>query len=530
MINFPKWKVAVALAICLWAIIQSIPNFLTEEQRAKYSFLPDATMKLGLDLQGGSHLLLKVDFDHFLKEHFQGIIDDIRRSFRSEKIGYINLGVKTNEDKTTYIGLTLRDPAQAEAAREQLRKISRDFDISQEGDSLNISYSGAALQKLRKDVMEKSIEIVRRRVDETGTREPLIQMQGDERILLQVPGLQNPAELKKLLGKTAKMTFHLMDDNDPFAMTTKYAPSDEMLLADSKADSPQKFLVKKKVELSGEMLVDSQPTYEQAQPVVSFRFNNLGGKKFAQITSENVGKPFAVVLDGKVITAPRINGAILGGSGIITGNFTVPEATELAILLRSGALPAPLTVVEERTVGPSLGQDSIEAGKLATLVGFILVTGCMLAVYGLFGFFADIALIMHMVIIIALLSLFGATLTMPGIAGLVLTMGIGVDANVLVFERIKEEFRNGKSPIAAIDSGFHMAYRTIVDSNITTLIAAFLLFTYGSGTIKGFAVTLTVGILSSMFAAITLTKLMMVVWLKKTKPKTLKIAKVRNAN
>ncbi len=530
MINFPKWKIFLVIAVCLWAIAQTVPNLLSESERAKYSFLPKGTVKLGLDLQGGSHLLLKIDFDHFLKEHFESILDDVRRSFRTEKIGYLNLAVKNTQDKKAYIGLTLRDASQKEMALEQLKKISRDFDVEENAGNLKISYSDDALEKLRRDVLEKSIEIVRRRVDETGTREPLIQMQGDERILLQVPGLQNPEELKKLLGKTAKMTFHLMNENDPYAMSTTYPGSDEILLSDSKADSKQKYLVKKKVELSGEMLVDSQPTYDQAQPVVSFRFNNLGGKKFAQITSENVGKPFAVVLDGKVITAPRINSSILGGSGIITGNFTAPEATELALLLRSGALPAPLTVVEERTVGPSLGQDSIDAGKIATAVGFTLITICMIIVYRLFGLFANVALVVNIFIIIAVLSLFGATLTMPGIAGLVLTMGMAVDANVLIFERIKEELRNGKSAIASVDAGFNRAFTTILDSNLTTLIAAFLLFTYGSGTVKGFAVTLTVGILSSMFTAITLTKLIIVVWLKKTKPKTLKLVKQPHAN
>ena len=524
MINFPKWKILLAIGVCLWAIYQAAPNFFSEEQRAKYSFLSQNTIKLGLDLQGGSHLLLKVDFNHYLKEHFDSVLDDIRKNFRGERIGYLNLGIKPSETGSPYIKFTLRDASQEESAIEKLKEISRDFTVDVDtAHNFKISYSEDALKKMKKDVLEKSIEIVRRRVDETGTREPMIQMQGSERILLQVPGLQNPEELKKLLGKTAKMTFHLMDDDDPFAITTKFAKPGKMIVPDNDKSSKQKYLVNKKIELSGDMLVDSQPTYDQAQPVVSFKFNNLGGKKFAQITSENVGKPFAIVLDGKVITAPRINQAILGGSGVITGNFTVQEATELSLLLRSGALPAPLTIVEERTVGPSLGQDSIDAGKLATGVGFLLITIMMIVSYRTFGLFADIALLMHMIIILAILSLFGATLTMPGIAGLVLTMGMGVDANVLVFERIKEEFRNGKSPIAAIDSGFNMAYRTVVDSNVTTLMAAFLLFAYGAGPVKGFAVTLTVGILSSIFAAITLTKLFIVIWLKKTKPKTLKL-------
>jgi preprotein translocase subunit SecD len=524
MINFPKWKVFLALGICVWAIYTALPNFIPEQQRAKYKFLSDKTIKLGLDLQGGSHLLLRVDFKHYLKEHFDSVLDDIRKNFRKEKIGYINLGIKQDSNNNPYISFTLRDAGSESSAKDKLKSISRDFSIETGADnSFRVSYSDDVLKAMQKDVIEKSIEIVRRRVDETGTREPIIQMQGKDRIILQVPGLQDPSALKKLLGKVAKMNFHLMNEDDPYAQTTKFAGSDEVLLADMKADSPQQYLVKKTPVISGDMLVDARTSFDQAQPVVSFRFNNLGGKKFAQITSENVGKPFAVVLDGKVITAPRINTAILGGSGIITGNFTTPEANELSLLLRSGALPAPLTIVEERTVGPSLGQDSIEKGKLATIAGVIMISALMIVMYRLFGVIANLALVMHMIIIIAILSLFGATLTMPGIAGLVLTMGMGVDANVLIFERIKEEYKLGKSIISAIDSGFNQAYRTILDSNLTTLIAAFLLFSYGAGTVKGFAVTLTVGILSSVFAAVTLTKLMIIIWLKQTKPKILKL-------
>jgi preprotein translocase subunit SecD len=523
MIHFPKWKIIAVIFICLWSIYQTIPNFLPENTRNAYKILSNKTLKLGLDLQGGSHLLLKVDFDHYLKEHFDSTLDDIRKSFRKEKIGYLNLSIKQDDKKLPFIYFSLRDTSQAELAKKQLKSISRDFDINDKNENFVVSYSDETIRKMKKSVLEKSIEIVRRRVDETGTREPIIQMQGDSRILLQVPGLQNPTELKQLLGKTAKMTFHLMSEDDPFAISTNITKSDEMIVPDNNIASGRKFIVKKNIELSGEMLVDSQAVFDQGSPVVSFKFNSVGGKKFAQITSENIGKPFAIILDGKVITAPRINSAILGGSGIITGGFTVPEATQLSLLLRSGALPAPLEVVEERTVGPSLGQDSINAGKVATLVGFALIAGLMLIVYRLFGVFANIALILNIFLILAILSLFGATLTMPGIAGLVLTMGMAVDANVLIFERIKDELRNGKTPIASIDSGFKAAFTTILDANLTAIIAAFLLFCYGSGPVKGFAVTLIIGIVASMFTAITLTKLMIIIWLKKNKPKTLKL-------
>lgn len=523
MINFPKWKIFLVVGVCLWGILQSIPNFLNEKQRAEYKFLPSSTIKLGLDLQGGSHLLLQVDFKHYLAEHLDALLDDVRKNFRTEKIGYLNLAVKKTGDISA-ISFALRDKSQAELAEEKLKEISREFTIEIDNNGIvKAFYNEDALKRMKKGVIEKSIEIVRRRVDETGTREPIIQMQGDERILLQVPGLQNPEDLKKLLGRTAKMTFHLMDENDPFAQTTTFAKPGMMLLPDVDPTQNQRYLVNKKVELSGDMLIDSQATFDQANPVVSFKFNSLGGKKFGQITAQNVGKPFAVVLDDKVITAPRINDAILGGSGIITGNFTVQEANELALLLRSGALPAPLTILEERTVGPSLGQDSIDAGKVATAVAFAFITVMMLVIYKTFGMFANIALVLNMFLILSILSLFGSTLTMPGIAGLVLTMGMAVDANVLIFERIKDEIRNGKSPIAAIDSGFKAAFTTILDSNLTTVIAAFLLFAYGSGTVKGFAVTLTVGILSSMFTAILVTKLLIIIWLKKKKPKALNL-------
>lgn len=521
MLNFPKWKIFLIVTICLWGIYQSLPNFF------KSSLLPEGTVKLGLDLQGGSYLLLQVDFDHFLKEQMDNYVDDLRIDFRKSRIGYSGLGIEKGSvdgQQRTFIKFNLRDITVAEEAEEVIGKVSRDFEVSRnEAGAFKVYYNDDYLEKLQRGVLEKSIEIVRRRVDETGTREPSIQMQGDDRILLQVPGLKDPESLKRLLGKTAKMTFHLMSESDPFATSARRASPGYLLLEDMDANSNQKYLVRKRVALSGELLVDSQPTFDAGQPVVSFRFNNLGGKKFAKITSDNVGKPFAVVLDGKVITAPRINTPILGGSGIITGNFTVKEANELALLLRSGALPAPISIVEERTVGPSLGADSIAAGEKAAVIAILLVIVMMLILYRKFGLFSDIALMFNLILILALLSLFEATLTLPGIAGVVLTMGMAVDANVLIFERIREEIRNGKTPYAAVDNGFAAAFKTILDSNITTLIATFLLFTYGTGPVKGFAVTLSIGILCSMFSAILLTRLMVVTWLKKNKPKTLKI-------
>jgi preprotein translocase subunit SecD len=523
MLNISKWKIGSVVIICLLAFYQFIPNFLPASVKEKLGgFLPEKTLNLGLDLRGGSHLLLQIDFETYVKESLTNTIDEARKNFRKENIRYKELSAQITEGNYG-IKFTMIDGADADAAKKALKEISPDFSYDVNGLEFSAVYNADALKKIKRGVLEKSIEIVRRRVDETGTREPTIQMQGDDRILLQVPGLENPEMLKSLLGKTAKMNFHLMDNDDPYAQNTTSAKIGTLLLEDIDAKNKNKYLVKKNVALGGDQLVDAQASYDNSGPVVSFRFNNVGGKKFAEITSENVGKPFAVVLDGKVITAPRINTPITGGSGIITGNFSVKEATELALLLRSGALPAPIKIIEERSVGPSLGSDSIASGTKATVVGFILVTIVMLVFYGLFGGFSIIALVINIILLIAALSLLQATLTLPGIAGIVLTMGMAVDANVLIYERIRDEIALGKTPLAAIDSGFSQAFRTILDSNLTTLIATLLLYIYGTGPIKGFAVTLSLGIICSMFTAITITRMLVVSWMKRTKPKKLPI-------
>ncbi len=524
MLNFPTWKKYFVIIVCLLGVYVVIPNFVSQKYLDKYSFLPKHTLKLGLDLQGGSQLLMQVGFDSFLKEQLGMINDDIRRDFRKAKIGYSNLRVISDERSVYAIKFSAIDKSKIDAIKEIIAKISTDFEVDvEDGNEVIITYTKDYLKILKRDVLAKSVEIVRRRVDETGTREPIIQMQGDNRILLEVPGLENPESLKRLLGKTAKMTFHLMDENNPFAINLNHAKPGYLLLEDADKKSQNKYLVAKAVQISGENLVDSQPTYNNGQPVVSFKFNNQGGKKFAQVTADNVGKPFAVVLDGKVITAPRINEPILGGSGIISGNFNVTEANELALLLRSGALPAPLQVIEERSVGPSLGSDSIVAGTEACILAVILVFGFILFIYKRFGLYADIALAIHLILTLAVLTLFGATLTLPGIAGLVLGLGMSVDANVLIYERIKEEIKIGKTPFAAIDNGFKLAFATIIDTNITTLISTLFMYIYGSGPIKGFAVTLAIGLICSMFTAVTLTKMQVFIWAKKAKPKVLKI-------
>lgn len=525
MLDFPRWKVTCILLACAFFILLALPNVLSPQQRAALpGWMPSRSMNLGLDLQGGSHLLLRVDFEAYLKEHVESVVDELRIRFRKDGVGYTGLSNRNGQ-----VAFTLRSGQDGVNINRLVRDIDSDLEvIDRSGDAYLIGYSDSGLRRLRAQVLEKSIEIISRRVNETGTREPIIQRQGDERILLQVPGLDDPELLKQLLGKTAKMTFHLVDVNaSQMDIERGRVGAGSIIVPSIEKDDlgrPIKYAVKRRVELSGEMLVDASPSRDDmGRPAVSFRFNPMGAKKFGEITTQNVGLPFAIILDGEVVTAPRINEPILGGSGIITGQFTAEDANSTAILLRSGSLPAPLNVIEERTVGPSLGEDSIEAGKLACIVATVLIFVFMFISYGLFGLFANVALMMNIIMIGAFLSLFQATLTLPGIAGVVLTIGMAIDANVLIFERIREEIARGKTNFAAVDNGFKLAYRTILDSNITTLIVAFILFYFGTGTIKGFAVTLSVGIMASMFSAIVLTRLMTVLWLKSTRPKTLPI-------
>jgi protein-export membrane protein SecD len=551
VLDFPRWKFFTVLGTCLVFILLALPNLLTEKNREKWpSFLPSQTVNLGLDLQGGSYLLLELQFDRYFHDQTLSLLDDVRKELLSQKVGYKDLKVVGNKVQVTLLNSASDEASKAisdikEKERVQYKGVrayksgAGSFTSSLEGvdvkdifpDVLEIGYTESSLTETRRHLLEQSIEIVNRRVNETGTREPIIQRQGDNRIVLQVPGLQDPERLKALLGKTAKMTFHLLDDSvDPFDLRAGKVPAGSRIVYGEEKDVngkklPVPYAIKSQVMLSGDALVDASATFDNQtnEPEVSFRFNAAGAKKFGEITSQHVGKRFATVLDDKVITAPVIRGAILGGSGVITGNFTSESANDLAVLLRAGALPVPLKVIEERSVGPSLGADSIDAGKRAALLGVVLVMGWMLINYGLFGVFADIALLFNIVFIIGALSLFQATLTMPGIAGMVLTLGMAVDANVLIYERIREELRNGKSPFAAIDNGFRIARQTIFDSNVTTLIAALLLFYFGTGTVKGFAVTLAIGILASMFTAIMLTRLMVAVWLRRTRPKVVPI-------
>ena len=519
MVYFAKWKMVLIGIICFLGLSFAAPNFIPLNQaEALPGWLPRQHISLGLDLQGGSHLLLEVDSKTVIREYLDSMVDAARIELRRDKIRYQGLGISGNG-----IQVTIKDEEKVDEARKLLRALERDAVLDEDDGRIVMTLNERMIRDRKTAAVQQSIEIVRRRVDETGTREPTIQQQGDDRILVQLPGIDDPERIKRLLGKTAKMSFHLVDQRNSVesAMAGRIPPGSWLL--PSEGEDGRMYLIRKRVMVSGDTLIDAQPSTDSRtnEPVVTFRFDTAGAKRFGSATSKNVGKLFAIVLDRKVISAPVIREPILGGSGQISGSFSFQSAQDLALLLRAGALPAPLTILEERSVGPGLGADSIAAGKIASIIGIILVVVFMVAAYGLFGFMADIALIVNMVLILGALSFLQATLTLPGIAGIVLTIGMAVDANVLVFERIREEVRSGRTPISSIDAGYSRAFTTIIDANLTTLIAALLLYAFGSGPVRGFAVTLSIGIITSMFTAIMLTRLMIVIWLRRTKPDVL---------
>ncbi|WP_027550796.1 protein translocase subunit SecD [Bradyrhizobium sp. Cp5.3] len=532
MLYFTRWKalgiILTALIVCLCAV----PNFFPEAQVKTWPAWAQRRLVLGLDLQGGSYLLLEVDSNYIKKQKLDQIRDDVRRVLRDNKIGYTGLVTKGDA-----VEVRVKD-TEATTALEKVRELSqplggllgssgqRSLEVSDAGGGLiRLTVPEAAVTDRIRQTIEQSIQIVEKRVNELGTVEPVIQRQGTDRILVQVPGLQDPTRLKAILGQTAKMEFRMVDTSVPpdQAQQGRVPPESELLMSASPPPTP--YVVKKQVLVAGGDLTDAQAAFDQrtGEPIVSFKFNTSGARKFAQATTENVGLPFAIVLDNKVISAPVIREPITGGQGQISGNFTVQSANDLAILLRAGALPAPLTVIEERTVGPGLGQDSIEKGELAAYVGSILVIVFMLLTYRLFGVFANVAVAINVAMIFGLLSLLNATLTLPGIAGIVLTVGIAVDSNVLIYERIREELRGGRNAISAIDAGFKRALATILDSNITTFIAAAVLFYIGTGPVRGFAVTLGIGIITTVFTAFTLTRLIVAWWVRWKRPQSVPI-------
>ncbi len=553
MLQISLWKRVLIWLVCAAGLLLALPNaFYTrveqsndaiaaielrgatpelEAQAAQWpGWLPSALVNLGLDLRGGAHLLAEVQVEDVYAARMQAMWPEIRDALRPERsvIGTIRLQPSPDDQIRIRIGKPENIARAVEIVRGLSRPIqsltgigSSDIDVRAEGGLVVVSLSEAEKMASDDRTVRQSLEIVRRRIDEVGTREPTIQRQGADRILIQVPGIGSASELKQIIGTTAQLTFNAVVSrgSDPDAIA---GPGNK--LVPSLDEEGIYYVVEAAPVVTGEELVDAQPAFDQnGRPAVNFRFNTSGARRFGDYTLENIGNPFAIVLDDEVVSAPVIQSHIPGGSGIITGRFSVEETTNLAILLRAGALPAGLTFLEERTIGPELGQDSIDAGKIATMIAFAGVLVFMALSYGLFGLFANVALILNIALIFGLLSMIGATLTLPGIAGIVLTVGMAVDANVLVFERIREELKTAKGPSRAIELGYEKALSAILDANITTFITAVILFAMGSGPVRGFAITLGLGILTSVFTAIMVTRVMIIMWFERRRPKTIEV-------
>ncbi|WP_419901478.1 protein translocase subunit SecD [Kiloniella sp.] len=522
MVQIPKWQIFAVIGVLVLGLYYAMPNVFKEQTLDAFpEWVASDQINLGLDLQGGSYLLMEVDLEKAKQEQLSNLVEGFRATLRTERIGYTNLRVV---DGAATFDLRDGSDEMSSRVRAMIYQNNPGLLITTDNGTITAAYGEQAIQQRNISILNQSIEVIRRRVDETGTKEISLQRQGDNRIVLQAPGEENPDELKRKIGQTAKLTFQLVNQNaDPYSGKAPVG-SQILLSQDLQANGqPQRYVINKREMVSGENLIDAQATFQDGQPVISFTFDTTGAKRFADATQKNVNRPFAIVLDKKVISAPVIRSPILTGTGIISGNFTIQSAEELALLLRAGALPADISFEEERTVGAGLGEDSVTAGKYASIIGLVFVLIFMGMAYGLFGVMANFALVANLVLIVAVLSLFQATLTLPGIAGIVLTIGMAVDANVLIFERIREEVRNGRGPVMAVDAGYKRAIATILDSNITTLIAAVLLFQFGTGPIKGFAVTLTIGIITSMFTAIMFTRLLIVTWLRRKRPQSLGI-------
>jgi preprotein translocase subunit SecD len=538
MLYFSRSKATAILLTAFVICAFAFPNFVPERTVRSWPAWAQRHIVLGLDLQGGSHILLEVDTNAVRKEKIESLREDVRRVVRENRLG----SPATVAIRGSTVEFRVRegsDPQLALTALTKLRDLSQPLGgiLSATGQrTVNVVDAGGGLIQLTvtepaiieriRQAVEQSIQIIERRVNQLGLVEPSIQRQGIDRILVQVPGLGDPRQLIDIIGKTAKLTFRLVDKSvPPDQVLATRPPPDSEILYGSQAEGKRPYVIEKRVIVSGEDLTDAQPGFDQrsGEPIVSFRFNTSGARRFGTVTQENVNQLFAIILDNEVISAPVIREPILGGTGQISGSFTVESANNLAILLRAGALPAPLTPIEQRVVGPGLGQDSINKGKLASYVGSAMVIVFMLATYGLFGLFANLAVAINVAMIFGVLSMLNATLTLPGIAGIVLTVGIAVDSNVLIYERIREEVRAGRTPINAIDAGFTRALATILDSNITTFIAAAVLFYIGTGPVRGFAVTLGIGILTTVFTAFTLTRLIVAYWVRLWRPKVVPI-------
>ncbi|PHY00365.1 MAG: protein translocase subunit SecD [Rhodospirillaceae bacterium] len=515
MLHYSASKVALVLAISFLGFVFASPNLMTKGFRDSLPSWMTNVLKpiqLGLDLQGGSYLLLEVDLDAVTKEQIVNLEETVRATLREPRIGFRNL--RAAEDG---VFVSITDPEQFKQARDLIVKAAVDLNVeSLDEGRLHITIPDKVKKEREIAAMSQSIEIVRRRVDEFGTSEPSIQRSGSDRIIVELPGVDNPERIKALIGQTAKLNFHLLEPGVTAMTDPRNVPPGVMMVPGGK-DDPERYAVRRRVEVSGERLVDAQATFQEGRPVVTFRFDTQGGRRFGGVTAANVNQRLAIVLDNTVISAPNIKSPITGGSGYIEGSFTVQNAQDLALLLRAGALPAPLIILEERSVGPGLGADSIAAGETASVIGVILVAGFMVLAYFTFGLFAVAALTVNIVLLFALMSIIGATLTLPGIAGVVLTLGMAVDANVLIYERMREEYNNGRTLLNSLSSGFSQAFMTILDSNVTTVIAGLLLYFLGTGPVKGFAVTLVLGLMTSMFSAVMITRLLIWLWFRSAK-------------
>ncbi len=492
MLNFSKINILFIYLTLFFISVFSLLNF-----QSKDNILIDKKVNLGLDLQGGSYLLLEINSESLVQEKIQSkviplkkLLNDNNLNYRDFKIKNNSLIFKLNDTKKFKSIFLSKNENLVNPYIDNYRSFELDFK-ELENKLVEISFSKFGLLSINNSALKQSIEIVRRRIDDVGTKEPTILQRGEKRILVELPGLKDPERIKELLGKTAKLNFRLVSENSEFGF-------DELM-----TETGEKLKISKKIVMSGENLIDAQPSIQnqQNEPTVSFSLDRLGAQKFGRTTTDNVGKRLAIVLDDKIISAPNINEPITSGNGVISGNFSFQEATDLALLLRSGALPTPLSIVEERTVGPDLGEDSIKSGLISLIVGFILVIIFMIYKYKIFGLVANTALIANLLMLVGILTILEATLTLPGIAGIILTVGMAVDANVLIFERIREELKTEKSIIHAFDSGYSKAKITVLDANITTLIAAIILFAFGSGPVKGFAITLGIGIITTLFTA-----------------------------
>lgn len=525
MMYFSRTKTLLVLAACVLSVLFSLTNVMP----APADWVPWRSIRLGLDLRGGSYLLMEVDMAAVIKERLEGLADGARRGL--DKAGVRPFSIQSQPGENRLL-VKLPDPTKQDAALAALRELATasgqgigarpDLEVAAAPEGATVTLSQVALVDRANQAVEQSIEIVRRRIDETGVVDPVITRQGQNRIVVQLPGIEDPNRVKQLIGKTAKMTFRLTDENANLAAPVAPPGADFLPYQDRPG---QKIAVRKRVEVDGANLTDARAGQngQTGEWVVNFTFDSIGTRRFADVSRANVGHPFAIVLDDKVISAPNIREAITGGRGQISGNFTAASANDLAVLLRAGALPAPLTVVEERSVGPELGADAIRAGAIALAVGFVLVIGFMGVFYGLFGWMANLALVVNLLMMVALLSLLEATLTLPGMAGILLTLGMAVDANILINERIREEVHNGRTPLNAMETGFRRAYSTIIDSNATAFLAHVMLFVFGSGPVKGFAVTITVGIVTTLFTATMLARLLMVRWYAAHRPSALPV-------